>query len=506
MKKILGILLFCSFLSFSQEKFQVEKLPSRIRLSAEIVGMHGEPNIGFVGHGYEMFGLISNAPKWYFGVNSYSALTGIRSGLFVFGITAGIQKPIVKDWLFYDAGLFLGGGGGSGAPDGGGLMVRPHLDLEAFVTKKISLRAGLSLVDFPSGAINSFNFNVGATINTDAYIANSINTTKTGSATAFFNTVEISGLSMNLLNYKKGPLKSDVMVDKSAPSISLLGAMIKTGYHNNFYGILKLGGAFIGEVDGFMMLLSGVGYEIPLTSWFSFDVKGLVGGAGGGNVQFGGGFATQIEVGTGFHFSDYLLNVSYGNTYAPNGNFESNHLDISIGKRFKLYKNPKINSIELIESSNLKKENFSFTTYNRAYFSANKKDKNGRDYDKVFNSVGFELEKRLNNTFSLVGATVWAYQGSYGAYAEGWLGLQYYYPITSSWSATAKGLLGAGGGGGIDLGSGMLYQYTLGLEKQINNRWSFILNAGQVRAVDGNFTPVLVDAGIKLNISQLVKN
>ncbi|MGY5354866.1 hypothetical protein [Wenyingzhuangia sp. IMCC45467] len=505
MRKILSVLLFCSFLSFSQEKYEVEKLSSRIRMSGEIVGMQGEPDLGFIGHGYEMFGLVYKVPEWYFGVNSYSALTGIRSGLFVFGISTGIQKPLVKDWLFYDTGFFIGGGGGSGAADGGGLMIRPHVDLEAFVTKKISLRAGFSLVDFPSGAIHSFNFNVGATINMNTYLANSIKTLKQGTSTSFFNDIEINALSSNLFNYKKGPLKTDVTVNKNAPIISLIGATVKSGYHHNFYGILKLGGAFIGEVDGFMMLLSGVGYQLPITEWMSVDAKGLLGGAGGGNVQFGGGFATQIEAGIGFNFSDYLLNVSYGNTYAPNGNFKSNHLDISIGKKFKLYKNPEISSSEIVASSNLKKENFSFSTYNRAYFSENKKDKLGRVYDKVFNLIGFELEKKLNNSFSVIGATVWAYQGNYGAYAEGWLGLQYYYHLNDTWRVTAKGLLGAGGGGDIDLGSGMLYQYSLGVEKEINKRWSFITNLGQVRAVNGNFTPVLLDVGVKLNIHQLVK-
>lgn len=491
-------------MSFSQDKFQVEKLASRIRVSGEIVNMQGEKDLGYLGHGYEVFGLIPSAPAWYFGVNSYSALTGIRSGFFVFGITGGIQKPILKDWLYADAGLFLGGGGGSGAPDGGGLMVRPHLDLEAFVTKKISLRAGLSLVDFPSGAISSFNFNVGATINTDTYLANTIQTTEKGNTSTFFNELEISALSSNLFNYKKGPLKSDVDVNENAPTISLIGAEVKSGHHNNFYGVLKLGGAFVGEVDGFMMLLSGLGYELPLTKWLSLDAKGLLGGAGGGNVQFGGGFATQIEAGVGLRFSDYFLNVNVGNTYAPNGNFQSNHLDISIGKKFKLYKNPAIKGSELVESDLLKKEEFSFSTYNRAYFSGDKNDKTGRRYDAVFNSIGFELEKKLNEYISVIGATVWAYQGNYGAYAEGWLGMQYYYHLSPTWSATAKGLFGAGGGGDINLGSGLVYQYSLGVQKVVNKRWSLILNAGQVRAVNGNFTPVLLDVGVKLNISQLV--
>lgn len=507
MKKIAFVFLLISTISLAQKKYQVDKLSSRIRLSGELVSMPiGEQDLGFLGHGYEVFGLVSNFPKWYFGVNSYSALTGIRSGFFVFGISTGIQKPIIKNWLYYDAGLFLGGGGGSGAPDGGGLMIRPHLDIEAFVNKKISLRAGLSLVDFPSGEINSFNFNLGATINMNTYVANHINTLEKGSTKSIFTDIEISPLFTNLFNYKKGPLKSDKLVNKNAPNISLIGATVKSGYHRNFYGMLKLGGALVGEVDGFMMLLSGVGYQLPITNWLSLDAKGLIGGAGGGSVQFGGGLATQIEVGLGIDYSDYLLNVSLGNTYAPNGNFQSNHLDVSIGKRFKLYKNPEIKGSMIVDSNEVKKEGFSFSTFNRAYFPGDKKDKTGRPYDVVFNNIGFELEKNINKELSIIAATVWAYQGNYGAYAEGWLGAKYYYSLTSSWSLTAKGLLGAGGGGGIDLGSGLIYQYNIGLEKRINKRWSFVLNSGQVRAVNGNFTPVLLDVGVKLDISQLVKN
>lgn len=505
MRKILIVLLLSSLMGFSQEKYQVEKLSSRIRFSGDLIHMPNEPNIGFLGHGYEVFGLLPHQKNIYFGVNSYSALTGIRSGFIVFGVSGGMQRPLVKDWLSYDLGLFLGGGGGSGAPDGGGLMVRPHLDLQADIHKKVSLRAGVAVITFPTGAINSFNFTVGAAINADTYLANTVDTVKKGSTASVFNHIEISALSSNLFNYKKGPLKSDVDVNKNAPTISLLGATVKSGFDHHFYGMLKLGGGFIGEVDGFMMLLSGIGYQLPITKWLSVDARGLVGGAGGGNVQFGGGFATQIEAGLGFNFSDYLLSVNMGNTYAPNGNFESNHLDISIGKRFKFYKNLKNNSVSLVEKDDLKKEDFTFSTFNRAYFSGNKKDKSGRIYDTVFNSLGFELERKLNENISIVGATIWAYQGNYGAYAEGWFGLQYYYHLNSTWRATAKGLFGAGGGGDINLGGGMIYQYTIGVEKEINKRWSFVANTGQVRAVDGNFTPFLLDVGVKLNISQLVK-
>lgn len=508
MKKIVFLFIVVSQSIFAQETFSVDKLASRIRFSGESVQMDNEANIGFLGHGFEVFGLSSKFPDWYFGVTSYAAITGIRSGFIVFGVSTGVQKKLFTDWLSYDVGLFLGGGGGSGAPDGGGFMVRPHLEVQVDVSKKMALRAGVSAVEFPSGEIGSVNFTLGAVINTDIYLVNqAVTKIQKSEDASFFKGIDVSLLSSNLFNFSKGPLKHNVNVNKNAPTISLLGVALKSrNQHNNFYGVLKLGGAFIGEVDGFMMLLTGIGYEYPITHWLSLEAKGLIGGAGGGNVDFGGGLAAQLEVGLGINYSNYLANINLGNTYAPNGNFKSNHVDFSIGKKFEIYSNSTIEKSELVHADNLKKEDFTFSVFNRSYLSKDRPDKLKRPYDQIFNLLGFELEKKLNDRIGLLGATVWAYQGNYGAYAEGWLGLQYYQPVTEKLQITAKGMLGAAGGGDINLGSGMAMQYSLGLHREINNRWSLIVNVGQVRPVlDGNFTPFLVDLGLKLNLSQLVK-
>ncbi len=504
MKKHLLLFIIFTQLIYAQENFEVEKLASRIRLSGEFINMHNEPNIGFLGHGYEVFGLLPKYKSLYFGVNSYSALTGIRSGFIVFGVSAGVQKQLYKNWLSYDVGLYLGGGGGSGAPDGGGLMVRPHVDLQASITKNISLRTGISAITFPSGAINSLNLNIGAVINANTYLINKKIKEKSTSNLSLFNNLELGASSLNLINFKKGPLRADNPGDPSI--ISLVGLTLKSYQKNNTYGVLKLGGAFVGGVDGFMMLLSGIGYHLPVNNWFFVNSSALIGGAGGGDVDFGGGLATQLEVGFGVKISDYYFQVNGGNTYAPNGNFKSNHIDISLGKRFKMYKTATDKKNEIVSADQYKKETFNFSIFNRSYISQRLKDKNGRFYDRIFNLIGFELEKKITNNLGIVAATVWAYQGNYGAYAEGWIGLQYGYPISDQLKITTKGLIGAGGGGGIDLGSGMAYQYAIGIEKNINERWSFLANIGQVRPVlDGSFTPILLDVGVKLNLSQLVK-
>ena len=82
-------------------------------------------------------------------------------------------------------------------------MIRPHADLEAFVSKNLSLRAGLSLVDFPSGAINSFNFNIGATINTNTYLVNNIKTSEKGTSNSFFNILKSMLFLVTYLTIKR---------------------------------------------------------------------------------------------------------------------------------------------------------------------------------------------------------------------------------------------------------------------------------------------------------------
>ncbi|WP_010133957.1 hypothetical protein [Ochrovirga pacifica] len=506
MKHIIWIVLLSVQFAFSQS-YSVEKLPSRIRLSGESIRMFGnEPDMGFLGIGYEVFGLVAKVPDWYFGVNTYSALTGIRSGFFVFGVSTGIKKPLLSNKLYYDAGLYLGGGGGSAAPDGGGFMVRPHLDIEWMISPRLGLRAGIAGVEFPDGGnITSLHANVGVSIGVDTYLTKSIAEIQATTQATDFYKLQAAMLSTTLFDYRKGPtLSSD---PNTAEAISLIGFELNRFLTQHLYATVELGGAYRGGVDGFMMYLSGLGYELSfLNNHLVLDTRALIGGAGGGAVEFGGGLALQAEIGLGLRIKDYLLKANLGKTFAPNGAFESSQLDISLGRSFEFYQQKEPKKETVVTANNLVKEGFEFAVFNRTYFTKGEPDKQNRPYDKAFNLIGFDIEKHMNAHLSLLASTVWAYQGNYGAYAEGWLGLQYYLPITQTVKVPLKGMIGAGGGGDINLGNGLGYQYGIGLEKQVNQRVALFANLGQLRPVqEGNFTPYILDVGIKLNISQLVK-
>src|SRR5689334_1111257 len=97
---------------------------ARTRLGAEHIRLPGGERLGLVG----LTELVSVGHEWWVGPGVYGAMTGRRGGLFVPGAEVAWSHPF-NDWLALDTGLFAGGGGGGNAPVGGGLMLRPHVDL-----------------------------------------------------------------------------------------------------------------------------------------------------------------------------------------------------------------------------------------------------------------------------------------------------------------------------------------------------------------------------------------
>ena len=68
-------------------------------------------------------------PWLYGGVTLYGAATGRRGGFFTGGYTLGIEGQLFDNFIF-DAGSYIGAGGGGASEQGGGLMIRPHIGLK----------------------------------------------------------------------------------------------------------------------------------------------------------------------------------------------------------------------------------------------------------------------------------------------------------------------------------------------------------------------------------------
>lgn len=478
------------------------KQPLRYRFSYEQLKMSGEPDLGMLGMGADFF-IIDKLPHLYLSINSYSAIVGQRPGLITFGAGMGYLQPLFQSPLSIDAGLFAGGGGGGGAPDGGGLITRGHINL-SYKMKHVSLFGGYSRLDFPTGEMGSDNFNAGLTLSTQFRTAR-----KTGDSSMAdgevapldkTSTFRAQVTGQNYINFAGSPTSGSKGTQPGGGDISLVGIELDHFFDNKWYAALKLHGAMAGGIDGYMSYLVGLGFEQKLGSdRLILDTQVLAGPSGGGGVATGGGGIVQATVGLRAPlWNTYGIKASIGQTFTPWGQFNGTFMELGLSQTFRFLSTTnkgKKNAYQLKESERLSE--FGFELLNRTYYSSpDGVDKNGDPYESAFNLLGFQVSKNIHPHFDLLGATYWAYQGAYGAYAEGLLGLLYKYAWTTSWEFRAKVLGGAAGGGGIDLGSGLVYQYGAGLVYQMHPNWGLSIGAGQMRGVKGSFTPLFTDIGI----------
>lgn len=501
----LAILLLV--ISAKAQDYNVNVFPSRLNLSFETIAMDNESDLGFLGTGFEILSISKKLSSLYFGLHSYSAITGNRPGLITLGMTTGLKLPLVKKHkLFVDGGFFLGGGGGGNAADGGGLILRPHLNLEKQFGA-IGIRVGYSQINFPSGEIKGSQFNVGLTLNGSSYLKSLKQEIKTASALS----LSFKNVSLALVGTYYFGLSEDSISrgEDDGRFVGLVGAQVEYEFTDNFYGIAKINGALLGGVDGYMSIFLGGGARLPvIKNRFNLETRLLFGPTGGGNIESGGGATLQYEVGPSVYFNNnYFIKLMVGKTKSPWGDLDTNHFEFALGKSFErlLPKLSKEQTEFSVPKKHFSENHISLSVYNRTYFSPNANDKSGNPYQEYFNLLSFEGQKYIGERFTLNAATVWAYQGDYGAYAEGLIGAGYHYPIASGWNVSAKALFGAAGGGGIDLGSGLVFQSNAGIEKKLGKYSNVFVNFGKYIPLKGNFDPYSLDIGFAVDIYQLFK-
>ena len=80
--------------------------------------------------GLYSIGAYNQLNTWFYGgITIYGAPVGRQGGFFAGGYTLGVER-LLFDNLIFDAGGYVGAGGGGSAAQGVGLMIRPHVGLK----------------------------------------------------------------------------------------------------------------------------------------------------------------------------------------------------------------------------------------------------------------------------------------------------------------------------------------------------------------------------------------
>ena len=126
--------------------------------------------------------------------------------------------------------------------------------------------------------------------------------------------------------------------------------------------------------------------------------------------------------------------------------------------------------------------NWRFRHAHQWYFDAQRKRGSSRD----MHLFGGKIDWIGKDWWYLTGQGLIAYGGGAGGYSEGLLGVGLLGPKWKNLQFYSEMLIGAGGGGGVDSGSTLLYKPSVGLDYNLNKDFSLQTGIGKVISKEGN--------------------
>ena len=435
-------------------------------------------------------------PWLYGGITAYGAASGRRGGFFTGGYTLGVERQLT-DKLILDAGTYLGAGGGGAAAQGGGLMIRPHIGLK-YDFNWSTLGLNYSYIDFPNGDISSDAIALSLDI---PFSSPTLNWEDDGLTVDDYFGEDLSNVSRHRSHLaarvrtyfpaSSSKTTSGRMIDSS---LGLVGVEYSYFLDDNWFVTFETAGAISGGVGGYAELLAGVGYRLPLTKNDRLALLSslTIGGAGGGAVETGGGFVARANLGLEYQLSpDLSLIMDSGYLTAPDGNFDTPYVGFNLAYVMKTFSQDQ-KGAPLIETDLIQTTKWRFRPSHQWYFDAQRKGGPSRDMQLL----GGKIDWMGGDWWYLTGQGLSAYAGGAGGYSEGHWGLGVLSPSLMNWQLYGEILIGAGGGGGIDSGSALLYKPSVGLEYDINKDFSLQTGIGKVISKNGNLNANTLEASL----------
>jgi len=449
---------------------RLRSLPASAMLGVERLRLPDNERMGLLGVSY----VLELAPGWWVGPSMYGAATGQRGGLFAWG--GEVQRRWrVGEHTGLVAGLFAGGGGGAAAPVGGGLMLRPHIDwMVDYGGWQLGLTA--SHVRFPSGKIRSNQLGLLLMVD-DRYVF-----AAPGHAG---RTVEHAG-------------RGGIGADRMHPTVGVYGSRGDGSGRLGYVGLrleqqatrelsatIEASGAASGGADGYMEVLAGLAMSWPVGHpQLQFGLRAAAGLAGGGAVKTGGGPIGKGAVTARWQVHPNVsLDLEAGRVTAFTGRFDAPYVQASVGmslgdRRMRQAGWPTKQTLQDME----------WGIGVLHYHDAARKDGSSRPMDLVT----LQFNRALTPHLYLSGQAHAAAVGGAGAYAVGLVGLGATTRLGESpFRAGVEALVGAAGGGGVNIQGGAMAQPMAWLGWDLGTHSRLKVAAGYLKARHGPLaTPV----------------
>jgi hypothetical protein len=459
---------------------------ARVRLGAERLRLPGHERLGLAG----LTELFSIGGEWWAGPGVYGAATGVRGGLFVPGVEGAWSHPF-NPWLAVDAGLFAGGGGGGQAPVGGGLMVRPHVDL-VFRLPGFYTGPTWSKVRFPNGNIDSSQF--GWMLNFDSSFRYRPIALLRGGATT---TGTATGLGFDRLDatLTRETPRGRSLLTTGAPmtqSIGLVGLRAEHTIDGPLWAGIETAGAATGGVAGYAEVLGTAGLRFPVVGdRLSLGVRGSAGLGGGGAIDTGGGLLLKAAAGATLRVTDTLgLSAELGLVDAPrDAHFKASSGSVSLN--WTLNAPTQESALDWGARGPADATRMEFGAGAEHYRAARK----GRG-DEPLDAVSLQLNRFVTPSIYVSAQAHSAFAGGAGAYTVGMFGAGVQVPVMPRLRLGVEALGGAAGGGGVDTAGGKVVQGRGYVDVGLTDSLSLRVGGGKIKSVHGGLDAPTVDAAL----------
>lgn len=478
-KKVLVVFLWVIVMPTSFATEGTIHRSAYFRETVEQVVLPGDETMGMLGSSY----LVETLPNLYAGGAAYGAVTGHRGGFFTVGGEVAWHKKIVSSWAL-ESGLYVGGGGGGGATAlvGGGLMLRPHVDV---LWTAGDYRAGVtaSVVSFPTGQISSNQW--GVVFSAD---------TQFRQRDPFFSSDEMEstqrgGVGFDRVHAVMGVYQGQVFAQQGVRStIGLVGFRMEQMQTRNRYWGIEAAGAASGGAAGYAEFLATVGAEQTLAADLTLGVRAAAGMGGGGAVSVGGGQLYKLGAYASVHLNRSMqFEMEGGQAVAPDGLLNTRY---AIANVILDLDHP------FAETEVVNTDRYEWLGGTCRYLSTAHRD----GVNSTMDVVSLKVNRYLDETLYLSGQAHSAYGGKEGGYSVGLFGVGLHTPTL--WERLSLGgemLLGAAGGGGVESSGGAIVAPNVFAEWQLNELFSMRLNTGRVKSLGGALNTQTVDLSINFS-------
>ena len=484
------LLVLCCF---SVQAQQAPIIKNHLAFSYDDLLLPNNESMGLIGGNY-LFGLNSN---FYTGLGVYGAVKGKRGGFFTGGLDVGWRYFFFRNY-FIDLNGFVGGGGGGSAPQGGGLMLRSAFDA-GIKLKQSSIGIGYSYIEFPNGDISSHQFSIHYRYSFESFHFSGWSSNKSNDAQwlkilSKRSLINPSQFSLQLTHYF--PHDSvKVSGKKFDKRLDILGIRWRNKLNSKLWLEFETGGAMLGNIDGFAQVFSGISYENQLGKNVYGNLGMLIGAAGGGDVNTGGGLVYRTFAGLGYRLNiHWSIASQIAWTSALEGDFKAKTALLNIVYHYKSF----IPTSNLIKSTLSKvRSDMRWRRYRirpgvqrySHYYGSGRKNDSLKNQD--VNLVNLKLDSFINSHFYVTGHALGAFGGEAGGYAVGLVGPG----IQINPFLSAELLGGVAGGGGIAVGSGQIAQPMLNISWPLSDQWGIEGSAGYIFAVNDKLSALVTNIG-----------